>query len=309
MARILVTGDHSSVAGRDALAHLVERMQRDGHDAFVFGTDDEDVAASVRGCDAVVGIIDRIDAGGAALMACAHAQKKPVLGLAGDAAGPHPVFQEIATVRAGPRVEAWLAHLPEFYDRIRPFAGRVVRDRIPQLVKEAGHDVTFRRLTDDEKPRFLKQKVANEAQELLGAGMGDEKEEVGDVLEALEAFILARGFDRDDLRRVKEAKRKRRGGFEQGYVVEATARPAEATPPQEQGEPRAGGAQDDRPGKAQAESREQAEPLGGDPPSSAAGPGDGQPMDFEYGNEEPHEEDPPENIAPEKKLDARFTDL
>ncbi|HLF16559.1 MAG TPA: hypothetical protein VI796_03905, partial [Candidatus Thermoplasmatota archaeon] len=55
--------------------------------------------------------------------------------------------------------------------------------------------------------------------------------------EALEAFLKARHADREELRRVKEAKRKRRGGFERGFVVESTlpgspsAAPAADTPP------------------------------------------------------------------------------
>jgi hypothetical protein len=45
---------------------------------------------------------------------------------------------------------------------------------------------------------------------------------------ALEAFLRDRGYDRDELKAIKEAKRKRRGGFERCLVVEATPASASA---------------------------------------------------------------------------------
>jgi hypothetical protein len=51
-------------------------------------------------------------------------------------------------------------------------------------------------------------------------------------LEALEALLVERGVPREDLKLVKEAKRRRRGGFERCFVVESVAggTPVEAVP-------------------------------------------------------------------------------
>lgn len=220
MARLLVTGPEDTLADRDVLDRLVEAIRGAGHDGARHGHDD-DPRGAVDNADGVVALLDGADAVPSCLVALAAARNKPVLGLA---SGTVPsALASLCRVQEGPSVAAWIEALPAFYDAVRPFAGRVVRDRIPALVKEAGHNVAFREVADDDRPRFLKQKVAAEAQELLRADIGREKEEVADVLEALEAFLRARGFDRDELKRVKEAKRKRRGGFEKVFVVESTA--------------------------------------------------------------------------------------
>lgn len=228
MARILVAGADANIAQRRLLNDLLAQLRRAGHDAALWHTAQEGPARSVRETDAVVAILDGIPADAAAAVALADTLDKPCLGLASKGQTA-PLFREITHLVEAEQEDAWWAALPGFYERIRPFAGRVVRDRIPELVREAGHDVQFRSLSAEERPRFLKQKIANEARELLAADLAKEKEEVADVLEALEAFILARGFERDDLRRVKEHKKKQRGGFERAFVVEATSGPQEPT--------------------------------------------------------------------------------
>ncbi len=276
MARILVAGADDTLAERQLVRMLIEQIRGDGHDA---GRVEGSASKAIDEGDAVVAVLDRCSSDVAALVAYAHAQNKPVLGLAtrGSDAG---ALGDMARLVPGERVDDWLAALPQFYEEVRPFAGRVVRDRIPELVREAGHDVAFRQLTAEEKPRFLKQKVANEAQELLRADMGKEREEVADVLEALEAFIAARGFERDDLRRIKEHKRKQRGGFERGFVVEATT------------------------GKAQP----QEEPVvdAGPPPAPRQEPGA---IDFEYGEEPVEEVEAPEDLAKGRQVKGEFFEI
>lgn len=216
MAQILVQGpsDLQSTAIRDA---LIEQIREDGHDA----TTVTHFPTSIDECDAVIVLADRADAKTGAVAGYATGRKKPVLALH---SGPLPEGFQAESGRAD-SVEGWFQLLPKFYDDIRPFAGRLVRDLIPQLVKDAGHNVQFRALDDSDKPRFLKQKVVDEAHELLHAEMGEETEEVGDVLEALEALIRVRDYGRENLRRVKDGKKKRRGGFERCWVVEATNQP------------------------------------------------------------------------------------
>lgn len=225
MARILVQSppDLQSTAIRDA---LVEQIREDGHDAAALG----DRARDLTEGDALVVLADRADGATGAATGFALALKKPVLALHSDTL---PAGFEGATPGKATDVEGWFQLLPAFYEAVRPFAGRLVRDLIPQLVKDAGHDVKFRPLDSQDKPAFLKQKVVDEAMELLHADLGQETEEVGDVLEALESLIRVRDYGRDNLRRVKEGKKKRRGGFERCWVVEATStetKPSEPSP-------------------------------------------------------------------------------
>lgn len=222
MARFLLSTP-DTVAGDAVADRILARLTDDGHVATTVDSE-ADLLASLRAADAVIAVLDgEAPAAGGALLAYAKAQHKPTLGLIRSGTVPARVIRQLLTsTQEGDRTDDWLAALPEFYSAVRPFAGRLVRDFIPELVKEAGHDVTFRALSGDEKPRFLKEKVLAEATQLRDGDTGNEKEEIADVLETLEALIRSRGYDRDALKQIKDAKRKRRGGFERGWVVEET---------------------------------------------------------------------------------------
>jgi predicted house-cleaning noncanonical NTP pyrophosphatase (MazG superfamily) len=221
MARILVAGTTESLAGRSQAERVVARVRADGHDAALLGATP---LPEVREADAVVALLDGPVPPPAAVgaAATAHALGKPALAL-----HTHPLGDALATLftqaHAVHDESDFAAALAAFYAQVRPFAGRLVRDQVPRLVREAGHAVAFREAAGEERARFLKRKVAEEAQELLEAGPGEEREEVADLLEALEALLVERGVAREDLKLVKEAKRRRRGAFERCFVVESVA--------------------------------------------------------------------------------------
>lgn len=221
MARILVAGTTESLAGRAFAERVAERIRRDGHDGALLGATP---LPEVRDADAVVALLDGAVPPPAAVgaAATAHALGKPALAL-----HTHPLGDAFATLFTSAHTVHDEDDIPSalaaFYAQVRPFAGRLVRDQVPRLVREAGHAVSFREAAGEERARFLKRKVAEEAQELLEATGGEEREEVADLLEALEALLVERGVARDDLKLVKEAKRKRRGGFERCWVVESVA--------------------------------------------------------------------------------------
>lgn len=300
MARILVVGERAGVAGRTLLERLVGRLRGLGQDAAVYGQTEEGPVRSVAECDGLVAVLDTAGAETAAAVAYAHAKGKPVLGLALPESAVPAFLGEAAKLHRGADEEAWAQALPGFCEAVRPFAGRLVRDQVPKLVKEAGYDLTFRLLDAEEKPRFLKQKVAAEAAELEKADLGREKEEVADVLEALEAFLVARGFDRDDLRRVKDAKKKRRGGFERCFVVEATSSQPPETPAT---------APTPAPTKAQDPDAQAEAPsvTPEDPEASADSPASD--IDYEF----PEEGDPPEEtldkVGPNKTVQSNFFEV
>ena len=229
MARILVEAP-DTVAGRDVQRRILDRLSADGHEGDAPGPD---VLGALEDADAFVVILDGPDARCMAATAACAVAEKPVLALVGRDTPP-PVESPWITWHPGTEVADWLVALPAFYGRVRPFAGRVVRDLVPRLVQEAGHEVRFRAAEPDERPRHLKQKILREARDLVQADRGAEAEEIADLLEALEALIRERGYDRESLKRIKQNKHRQRGGFERVWVVEAGA----AT----QGTPDAGGA-------------------------------------------------------------------
>jgi predicted house-cleaning noncanonical NTP pyrophosphatase (MazG superfamily) len=225
-----VAGTTESLSGRGLAERVVARVRADGHDAALLGATP---LPEVREADAVVALLDGPVPPPAAVgaAATAHALGKPALAL-----HTHPLGDAIATLFTQAHAvlgeEDFAQALSAFYAQVRPFAGRLVRDQVPRLVHEAGHSVAFREAAGEERARFLKRKVAEEAQELLEAGPGEEREEVADLLEALESLLVERNVTRDDLKLVKEAKRRRRGGFERCFVVESVAggTPVEAAP-------------------------------------------------------------------------------
>lgn len=236
MARFLVAGG-SGFASRDLLGRIGGYLQGAGHEVVAGPL----TAAGVRECD---GVIVDLDAPvpspeGVAAAALGHALDKPVLGLM----RPDSNLAMFVTHPQAPSDHQQLgAALASFVAAVHPHAGKVVRDQVPRLVREAGHPLLFREAAPNERAEFLRRKVAEEARELESGDATGEKEKVADLLEALEAFLHERGVEKEDLRLVKQAKWKRRGGFERCFVVEAgvasptnaeASLPREPDPPQE----------------------------------------------------------------------------
>ncbi len=221
MARILVTSG-SGLGARALAARLADCLQAEGHDGFILGSTVESPLDAVRDSDAVVALLESDAAGAIACAAFAHALGKPTLALHSLALDSTvaAVFSATQPISSAEEAEA---AIQSFVSDVKPYAGRLVRDLVPGLVRDAGHTVQFREADSNERPRYLKRKVSEEARELEAAGPGAEKEEIADLLEALEALLLARGYSRDDLKAVKQAKLRRRGGFERGFIVESAA--------------------------------------------------------------------------------------
>lgn len=230
MARLLVATDLTSLGQRALADRLAARARADGHEATVV-TD-----APLAACKDADAAICLIDGGSPGAMPIAVAASAHALGLPTLALHTHALADSLASLfsmaQAVTREDDLVTALIPFYAEVRPFAGKLVRDQVPRLVREAGHQVQFREAAPDERVRYLKRKVADEANELMEADPGQEREEVADLLEALETLLRVRGYDREDLRLVKEAKRKRRGGFERFLIVES-ATTVSSTPPVE----------------------------------------------------------------------------
>jgi len=93
---------------------------------------------------------------------------------------------------------------------------KLVRDKIPEILKEKGLNPSIRIVTSKEFDVFLRAKIVEEAQELLESG---DSEEIVDILEVIDALIELRKADRAMLDLQRETKKLYRGGFKQGYVL------------------------------------------------------------------------------------------
>lgn len=93
---------------------------------------------------------------------------------------------------------------------------KLVRDKIPAILREKGLSPEIRVATSSELDRFLRAKIVEESQELLESG---DSEEIVDILEALDALIDLRKTDRAMLELQRETKKLFRGGFKEGFIL------------------------------------------------------------------------------------------
>ena len=89
--------------------------------------------------------------------------------------------------------------------------GKLVRDKIPELISSEGFTPGTRRLSDAEYIAELNRKLREETDEYLA---GENPEEIADILEVIEAICQAKNYSLSMIQEIKENKRKERGGFE-----------------------------------------------------------------------------------------------
>jgi nucleoside 2-deoxyribosyltransferase/predicted house-cleaning noncanonical NTP pyrophosphatase (MazG superfamily) len=246
VARIYVAGPLFTPQDRQALAAIAQAVAAQGHTPVLphdeTGLDHvagPEAAAErqrtllrlLEGCDAVVALLDGVDADGGTSfeLGYAAALNRPVLGLRSDVRQGGE-SQGVNLMVAGAvgrvvRIEAWtpaaLARpVKDFLDGVRVFAGRLVRDGVPRMAKQRGHPIKFDQVASDAMPRVLKRRVVESARRLEATEFGVEQEELADLLELLEALIRVRNYDKESLRAIKEGVWRKRGGYEKGYVVD-----------------------------------------------------------------------------------------
>lgn len=95
---------------------------------------------------------------------------------------------------------------------------KLVRDKIPELIRKNGQRPVIRQLTPAEFPIALKGKVIEELGEFMRSPSA---EEAGDLLEALHALVKAYGLDWDAVETEREAKAVAKGRFEERLFLKA----------------------------------------------------------------------------------------
>lgn len=97
---------------------------------------------------------------------------------------------------------------------------KLVRDRIPERIKEQGKQVQTRVLSEEEFAGYLLTKLIEEATELSEAEAGAHQlEELADVFEVLETLLSLKGITRADVAAVQTQKREERGGFTERILM------------------------------------------------------------------------------------------
>ena len=94
---------------------------------------------------------------------------------------------------------------------------KLVRDRIPEIIRQSGAEPVCRTLNGEEKLAALKEKLCEEAAEFRQSG---EMEELADVAEVLRALLRETGISRDALENARARNYRERGGFDGGVWLE-----------------------------------------------------------------------------------------
>jgi predicted house-cleaning noncanonical NTP pyrophosphatase (MazG superfamily) len=94
---------------------------------------------------------------------------------------------------------------------------KLVRDRIPEIIRQRGREPEIRRVSGEELRNALKDKLVEEALELRESD--DIYGELADVLEVVDAIIERYGLDRQKLDEAKYEKQRRAGRFKEGYLL------------------------------------------------------------------------------------------
>jgi predicted house-cleaning noncanonical NTP pyrophosphatase (MazG superfamily) len=100
-------------------------------------------------------------------------------------------------------------------------SGKLVRDRIPEIIQAEGRKPVITRLTVEALLTALYDKLAEEHEELLTAErVADKREEIADMIEVLIGIAAQYGCGEAQLMEVVARKRAERGGFAEGLFYE-----------------------------------------------------------------------------------------
>ncbi|SQB91196.1 Uncharacterised protein [Clostridium paraputrificum] len=93
---------------------------------------------------------------------------------------------------------------------------KLVRDKIPEIIRADGKECEVKIAEGKEKYEFLEKKLMEEVNEFL-----EDKnlEELADVMEVLFGLANELGCSEEDLIRKREEKKGERGGFKDGVVL------------------------------------------------------------------------------------------
>jgi predicted house-cleaning noncanonical NTP pyrophosphatase (MazG superfamily) len=89
--------------------------------------------------------------------------------------------------------------------------GKLVRDKIPQIIRSKGLEPVIYQASTEEYANRLRDKLREEVDEFLASD--DDPEELADILEVLYALAGRAGTDQQQLEKLRAAKASKRGGF------------------------------------------------------------------------------------------------
>jgi predicted house-cleaning noncanonical NTP pyrophosphatase (MazG superfamily) len=99
------------------------------------------------------------------------------------------------------------------------FGYKLVRDRIPEIIKEHGEVPVIAFTTQKDRMKALKAKLVEEAievQRTFNTGLTDE---LADVMEVILSIASEANITRQQIEAARKKKRRERGGFKKGILL------------------------------------------------------------------------------------------
>ncbi len=96
---------------------------------------------------------------------------------------------------------------------------KLVRDKIPEIIRKEGKIPVVRIASDKEYWTKLKEKLREEVEEFAKE---ENKEELVDILEVFNAICAFRKFNKSELEILRKNKQETKGGFKEKIILEET---------------------------------------------------------------------------------------
>ncbi len=97
---------------------------------------------------------------------------------------------------------------------------KLVRDRIPEIIKAKGETPIVRTLNDIDYKSELEKKLYEEYNEVLEASEDERIEELADMLEIIRALAKLENKNLNDVIAIADQKAEKRGAFEEKIFLE-----------------------------------------------------------------------------------------
>lgn len=97
---------------------------------------------------------------------------------------------------------------------------KLVRDKIPEIIKNNNETPITRILNDEEYKVELEKKLLEEYYEVIEASKEDRIEELADMLEVMIYLAKLENATLDDLITIAKSKKEKRGGFDKKIFLE-----------------------------------------------------------------------------------------
>ncbi|MDD4531540.1 MAG: nucleoside triphosphate pyrophosphohydrolase [Candidatus Pacebacteria bacterium] len=94
---------------------------------------------------------------------------------------------------------------------------KLVRDRIPEIIKSKGSLPITHIADDKEYWQKLKEKLQEEVNEFI---QDENAEEMADILEVIDAIINFKNFSKEELEAIKNKKAEERGKFKDKIILD-----------------------------------------------------------------------------------------